>query len=90
MNVVREILDDVVFYADKSNARVQYAEYTMPNGEEKFSNIESDDFRAFLRVSYADETNSFEQLDEKQIIQMLHDQRRCFNQHKGRKYPNSN
>ena len=81
MNVVREILDDVVFYADKSNARVQYAEYTMPNGEEKFSNIEGEDFRAFLRVSYADKTQSDDLLAETPIIQMLHDQRRCFNEH---------
>ena len=81
MTAIDKILKKVVFYADRNNACIQYAEYTMPNGEEKFSNIESDDFRAFLRVSYADETDSDEQLDEKPIIQKLHDRRRCFNEH---------
>lgn len=81
MDAVHKILQSVVFYADRNNTNVQYAEYTMPNGESKFSNIESEDFRAYLRVSYADETDSDEQLDEKPIIQKLHDQRRCFNEH---------
>ena len=77
MTAVDKILENVVFYADKNNSCIQYAEYTMPNGDEKFSNIDGKDFRAFLRVSYADETGSDEPLSESVVIQRLHDERRC-------------
>lgn len=81
MTAVNRILKNVVFYADRNNSCIQYAEYTMPNGEEKFSNIEGEDFRAFLRISYANETGSDERLAESPIIQQLHDERRCYHEH---------
>lgn len=81
MKAVNRILKTVVFYTDCNNCCIQYAEYQMPNGEEKFSNIDGEDFRAFLRISYADETGSDEPLSESVIIQRLHDERRCCGGH---------
>lgn len=77
--VVNEILDSVVFYVDRNNCRIQYAEYTMPSGAVKFSNIDGEDFRAFLRISYANKANDDEPLSEAPIIQNLHDMHRCYN-----------
>ena len=77
-DVIYKILDNVAFFGDVHNIRILYAEYQMPSGEWRFSNVDGEDFRAFLRVSYAENTGEDEQLNEQQVIQRLHDRARIY------------
>lgn len=77
-NVVKTILKNVMLYGDARNIRILYAEYQMPGGDWRFSNVDGEDFRAFLRISYADKTGCDEQLNEQPIIQRLHDEARAY------------
>lgn len=77
-DVIKTILKKVTLYGDARNIRILYAEYQMPNGDWRFSNVDGEDFRAFLRISYVDKTECDEQLNEQPVIQRLHDEARVY------------
>lgn len=52
IKIVREILKDVVFYADSTDKTRIYAEYSKDNGRVHFQSYDSDDFASCLRIWY--------------------------------------
>jgi hypothetical protein len=76
MKAVERILEDVAFYDDALNRNIVYAKYKMQSGESRLSSVDEEDFRAFLRIAYADETGCEDQLNEAPIIQRIHDESR--------------
>lgn len=78
MEAIDRILSNVTFYDDAYNRNLVYAKYTMQSGEPRLSSIDSEDFKAFLRIAYFEETGSEEQLNESPIIQNIHDKSRTY------------
>ena len=76
MSTVEKVLSEVIFYDDALNRNIVYAKYTMQSGEPRLSSIDEEDFKAFLRIAYADESGCEEQLNEVPIIQRIHDESR--------------
>ena len=78
IDTIERILENVKFYDDALNRNIVYAEYKMQSGEPRLSSIDGEDFRAFLRIAYSEETGSLEQLSEAPIIQRIHDESRTY------------
>ena len=78
MDVVERILASVEFYDDAFNRDLVYAKYTMQSGEPRLSSVDSEDFKAFLRVAYSGESDSSDPLNEAPIIQIIHDRSRTY------------
>lgn len=74
------ILKDVTFYDDAKNRKVVYAEFTNINNERWFCNVDGDDFKAFLRISYANTVNTDEELQVDPVLRRIHDESRTYGQ----------
>lgn len=78
MNSVATILDDVTFYEDAHNRKIVYAEFRNFNNETWLCNVDGDDFKAFLRISYSLVANTDEELPVDPILRRIHDESRIY------------
>ena len=62
MEAIDRILSNVTFYDDAYNRNLVYAKYTMQSGEPRLSSIDSEDFKAFLRIAYFEETRNIDEM----------------------------
>lgn len=80
-NVVEKILSDVIFYTDELDRHTVYAKYSKPDSSVWLSNIESSDFRAFLRVEYREAAAEDTALPVDDVIERIHDENIHYNNH---------
>ena len=72
-DMVKDALDNVVFYVDKNDRQIVYAEYMKPSGAIWFAPIESKDFRSFLRMEYLARAGKDDVLDVNTVLTRIHD-----------------